>query len=240
MSALLLSNPDKKFDGNTRALKGSERAALLLLLLGEKYGAPIWSDLDDDEIRRISIAMSHLGALEPEAIEMFMIEFVGQMSASGAMMGNFDNTERLLQTYLPRERVLQIMEEIRGPAGRKQVHGIGADEAAQRNFVSAAVRRSDEGADERRPIMPLRAPGAERDRIGRAPAVDDVVPGELVGRVDVAGLARAEVGTRGHQVGMLAARQAAQDFEIDPGLLPAAALGGADAARIARVVIFGD
>ena len=118
MSALLLSNPDKKFDGNTRALKGSERAALLLLLLGEKYGAPIWSDLDDDEIRRISIAMSHLGALEPEAIEMFMIEFVGQMSASGAMMGNFDNTERLLQTYLPRERVLQIMEEIRGPAGR--------------------------------------------------------------------------------------------------------------------------
>ncbi len=33
-------------------------------------------------------------------------------------MGNFDATERLLQQYLPPERVANIMEEIRGPAGR--------------------------------------------------------------------------------------------------------------------------
>ena len=40
------------------------------------------------------------------------------MSASGALMGNFDATERLLQQYLPAERVTGIMDEIRGPAGR--------------------------------------------------------------------------------------------------------------------------
>src|SRR5262245_12563712 len=40
------------------------------------------------------------------------------MSASGALMGNFEATERLLQQYLPPERVGGIMEEIRGPAGR--------------------------------------------------------------------------------------------------------------------------
>ena len=40
------------------------------------------------------------------------------MSASGALMGNYDATERLLQQYLPPERVGGIMEEIRGPAGR--------------------------------------------------------------------------------------------------------------------------
>jgi flagellar motor switch protein FliG len=114
----LKKDPNKKFSEETRILKGPERAAMLMLLLGEKFGQPVWTQLDDDEIRQISIAMSHLGALEAEAIEMFMIEFVGQMSASGAMMGNFDNTERLLQTYLPADRVLQIMEEIRGPAGR--------------------------------------------------------------------------------------------------------------------------
>src|SRR3954464_9057229 len=114
----LLADPNKKFSDKTRILKGPERAAMLMLLLGEKFGAPVWKGLDDDEIRAISIAMSHLGALEAEAIEMFMVEFVGQMSASGAMMGNFDNTERLLQTYLPPDRVVQIMEEIRGPAGR--------------------------------------------------------------------------------------------------------------------------
>jgi flagellar motor switch protein FliG len=114
----LLADPNKKFSASTRILKGPERAAMLMLLLGEKFGSPVWKGLDDDEIRQISIAMSHLGPLESDAIEMFMLEFVGQMSASGAMMGNFDNTERLLQTYLPPDRVVQIMEEIRGPAGR--------------------------------------------------------------------------------------------------------------------------
>ncbi|MFY8152375.1 MAG: flagellar motor switch protein FliG, partial [Hyphomicrobiales bacterium] len=110
--------PNKKFSENTRVLRGAERAAALMMLLGERYGAPIWKGLDDDEIRQISVAMSHLGAMEAETVEMFMLEFVGQMSASGAIMGNFDNTERLLQSYLPPERVNQIMEEIRGPAGR--------------------------------------------------------------------------------------------------------------------------
>jgi flagellar motor switch protein FliG len=62
--------------------------------------------------------MARLGSLETDAIEMFMLEFVGQMSASGAVMGNFDNTERLLNAYLSQDRVQQIMEEIRGPAGR--------------------------------------------------------------------------------------------------------------------------
>lgn len=110
--------PNKKFSENTRVLRGAERAAVLMMLLGERYGGPIWKGLDDDEIRQISVAMSHLGAMEAETVEMFMLEFVGQMSASGAIMGNFDNTERLLQSYLPPERVNQIMEEIRGPAGR--------------------------------------------------------------------------------------------------------------------------
>ena len=41
-----------------------------------------------------------------------------RMSASGALMGNYDATERLLQQYLPPERVGGIMDEIRGPAGR--------------------------------------------------------------------------------------------------------------------------
>jgi flagellar motor switch protein FliG len=47
-----------------------------------------------------------------------LLEFVSRMSASGALMGNFDATERLLQQYLPADRVHGIMDEIRGPAGR--------------------------------------------------------------------------------------------------------------------------
>jgi flagellar motor switch protein FliG len=101
-----------------RVLTGPERAAVLMLSLGEQYGSKIWGLLDDDELRQLSIVMSSLGMIEAEAVEKLLVEFVGKLSASGALMGDYDNTERLLQQYLPPERVGGIMEEIRGPAGR--------------------------------------------------------------------------------------------------------------------------
>src|SRR6202162_2471021 len=101
-----------------RKLTGPERAAVLMLALGQQYGANIWSQLDDDELREISVVMSTLGTIEAESVESLLLEFVSRMSASGALMGNSDATERLLQQYLPPERVNGIMDEIRGPAGR--------------------------------------------------------------------------------------------------------------------------
>lgn len=101
-----------------RKLTGPERAAMLMLSLGEQYGAKIFSMLDDDELREISIVMSSLGAIEADSVEQMLLEFVGRMSASGALLGNYDATERLLQQYLPPERLHSIMDEIRGPAGR--------------------------------------------------------------------------------------------------------------------------
>ena len=99
-------------------IAGPKRAAMLMLALGEQYGGKIWSLLDDDEVRELSIHMSTLGTVEADVVEDMLLEFVSRMSASGALMGNFDATERLLQQYLPPERVVGIMDEIRGPAGR--------------------------------------------------------------------------------------------------------------------------
>src|SRR5690348_12645014 len=101
-----------------RQLTGPERVAVLMLALGEQHGSKVWSMLDDDELRQISIVMSTIGTVEAELVENLLLEFVSRMSASGALMGNYDATERLLQSYLPPERVGGIMEEIRGPAGR--------------------------------------------------------------------------------------------------------------------------
>jgi flagellar motor switch protein FliG len=105
-------------NANARPLSGPERAAVLLLALGDQYGSKIWGMLDDDELRQLSIVMSSLGTVQAESVENLMLEFVSRLSASGAIMGNYDATERLLQQYLPPERVSGIMDEIRGPAGR--------------------------------------------------------------------------------------------------------------------------
>jgi flagellar motor switch protein FliG len=105
-------------NSKAQALKGPQRAAVLMLALGDEHGARIWKMLDDDEIRQLSIAISTLGQVESEAVETLLLEFVTRLSASGALMGNYDTTERLLARFLTSDRVNVIMEEIRGPAGR--------------------------------------------------------------------------------------------------------------------------
>src|SRR6266853_2582265 len=101
-----------------KPLGGPQRAAILMLALGEQYGGKVWSLLDDDEVRELSMVMSTLGTVEAQAVENLLLEFVSRMSASGALIGTYDATERLLKQFLPPERVGGIMDEIRGPAGR--------------------------------------------------------------------------------------------------------------------------
>jgi flagellar motor switch protein FliG len=101
-----------------RKLKGPEKAAVLMMALGEQYGGKIFGLLDDDELRKISMVMSALGTIEADLVEEALLEFVSRMSASGALLGSYDAAERLLKQYLPQERVGGIMDDLRGPAGR--------------------------------------------------------------------------------------------------------------------------
>jgi flagellar motor switch protein FliG len=101
-----------------RELAGAERAAVLLLALGEAHGREIWQRLDELEVRQISLAMSKLGPVNPEMLDNLFVDFVTRISSKGSLTGNFDSTERILASFLPPERVNAIMEEIRGPAGR--------------------------------------------------------------------------------------------------------------------------
>ena len=101
-----------------RTISGTEKAALLLMTLGEAHSAALFSLMDDDEIREISQTMAQLGTVSSDLIERLLVEFADQVSSTGTMVGNYDNTERLLLKVMDKERVDNIMEEIRGPAGR--------------------------------------------------------------------------------------------------------------------------
>jgi flagellar motor switch protein FliG len=116
--ATLASRQAQQTEKPSRVLTGPERAAVIMLALGEQYGGKIWSLLDDDELRQLSIVMSTLGTIDSSLVENLLLEFVGRLSASGSLMGDYDATERLLQQFLPPERVNGVMDEIRGPAGR--------------------------------------------------------------------------------------------------------------------------
>ncbi len=101
-----------------RSLTGPERAAIFMLSLGEEHSAKIWTMLDEDEVKEISQLMSNLGSVSSGLVEKLLVDFVSQMSATGSLMGSYESTERMISRFMPEDKVSQIMEEIRGPAGR--------------------------------------------------------------------------------------------------------------------------
>jgi flagellar motor switch protein FliG len=103
---------------DVRQLTGAERSAIIMLALGEEHSAKIWQMMDDDEIKEVSQIMSSLGMVSSQLVEKLLVDFVGQMSGTGSIMGSYEATERLIAKFMPEEKVSQIMEEIRGPAGR--------------------------------------------------------------------------------------------------------------------------
>jgi flagellar motor switch protein FliG len=111
-------------------LTGPHKAAVILLLLGDEFGRPIWSELEDHEIRILSRSMTELGTVEAETVERVMVDFVAKLSNAGSVTGSYDRTEALLSRILPKQQVAMIMEEIRGPAGRNMWQKLANIEAA--------------------------------------------------------------------------------------------------------------
>jgi flagellar motor switch protein FliG len=101
-----------------RNLSGPERAAIFMLAIGEDQAAKLFGLMGDDEIRELSQAMANLGTINSDVVEKLFVEFADKVAGTGALMGSYESTERLLSKTLPKDKVAQIMEEIRGPAGR--------------------------------------------------------------------------------------------------------------------------
>jgi flagellar motor switch protein FliG len=133
MAARLVSK--KPAIEDVRKLTGPEKAAVVLLSLGEDH-TRLWQSLDEDEIKEISQAMASLGTVSAGVVEELLLEFVSGMSGSGAVMGSFEQTQRLLAAFMPAERVDGLMEEIRGPAGRTMWDKLGnVNEAVLANYL---------------------------------------------------------------------------------------------------------
>ncbi len=119
-----------------RTLSGAEKAAIFLLALGEEHTAKIFEHMDDEEIMEISQTMATLGKVNSTVVERLFVDFAEQMSSTNALIGTMDSTERLLKKVLGEDKVDQIMEEIRGPAGRTMWEKLGnVNEEILANFL---------------------------------------------------------------------------------------------------------
>ena len=130
-----MRSPLKKAVTDASKLNGAEKAAVILLSLGEEH-SELWQTLDDEEIKEISQAMSTLGTVSSNVVEDLLVEFVSGLSSTGAIMGSFEQTQRLLGAFLEPEKVESLMEEIRGPAGRTMWDKLGnVNEGVLANYL---------------------------------------------------------------------------------------------------------
>lgn len=100
------------------SLTGPERAAVILFALGKDRGAKLMEKLDEDEIRIVSRSMAQLGSITSTVCEHLLRDFTDYFANSASVVGTYDSTERMLSQFLPEERVMEIMGDIRGAAGR--------------------------------------------------------------------------------------------------------------------------
>jgi flagellar motor switch protein FliG len=126
--------PKTKAVADSTKLTGPEKAAVVLLALGEEH-AEVWQQLDEEEIKEVSQAMAGLGTVTAQVVEDLLIEFVSGMGG-GAITGSVEQTQKLLSAMMPGEKVDTLMEEIRGPAGRTMWDKLGnVNEAVLANYL---------------------------------------------------------------------------------------------------------
>ncbi len=106
-------------------MTGIEKAATFMLALGQEHGKAVWELLTEDEVKELSQAISLLGAVKAPTVEKLFVHFASEVSTIGTLHGSFEAAERLLAGIMPRDKVSQIMDEIRGPAGRTMWDKLG-------------------------------------------------------------------------------------------------------------------
>jgi flagellar motor switch protein FliG len=128
--------PPPRARDDIKSLSGPEKAAVFLLSIGEEHSAKLFELMDDEEIKELSQTMASLGQINSAVVERLFLDFADQISATGALVGSYESTERLLMKVLGKDRVSTIMEEIRGPAGRTMWDKLGnVNEVVLANYL---------------------------------------------------------------------------------------------------------
>lgn len=100
------------------SLSGAQRAAILILALGEDRGGKALAALGEDELPVVTRAMAEMGRVPPETVTRAVQDFLDRLARGDSMAGGLDAATRMLGRFLPEDQVARIIGEIRGPAGR--------------------------------------------------------------------------------------------------------------------------
>ncbi|MCB1154519.1 MAG: flagellar motor switch protein FliG [Deltaproteobacteria bacterium] len=94
-------------------LKGPEKAAALLLFLGEQISAEVMRNLDDDEIHEVVKTIAIMTDITPEMMDVVVTEFNRRIIEEGYMseVGK-DFVEKVVKKALPNQRATHVLKRL--------------------------------------------------------------------------------------------------------------------------------
>jgi flagellar motor switch protein FliG len=122
----------------TGTMTGSEKAAILLLYLGNDVTSKVYEHMDDDEIKKISKSMAHLGHVPRSTIMQVVEDFTGVINPeSGIFSQGEEFVRKILVKALGPVKAEMLMEELQTSSYGDLVDILGnMDSKSIANFLS--------------------------------------------------------------------------------------------------------
>ena len=99
-------------------LSGIQKAAILLISVGDQVSAELLKRLGDDEVQAVTAAIASLPAISREQAETVLEEFRASTSHSGQGHGGVDFAKRILTSAFGAEGSKKHVERLPKAAGR--------------------------------------------------------------------------------------------------------------------------
>lgn len=122
----------------TGTMTGSEKAAILLLYLGNDVTSKVFEHMDDDEIKRISKSMARLGHVPRSTILQVVEEFTGVINPEAGIFSQGEEfVRKILEKALGPAKAEMLMEELQASSYGDLVDILGnMDSKSIANFLS--------------------------------------------------------------------------------------------------------
>jgi len=94
-------------------MTGSEKAAILLLYLGNEVTSKVFEHMDDDEIKKISKSMAHLGHVPRSTIMQVVEDFTDVINPEAGIFSQGEEfVRKILEKALGPAKADMLMEEL--------------------------------------------------------------------------------------------------------------------------------
>src|SRR5580704_1279758 len=98
-------------ESSSTKITGPQKAAILLVALGDKVSGEIMKQLNDEEAKAVSKAIARLDKVTPSQTESVLEEFC-QMAGQNGGRGGFDYAKRVLANAFGPEGAKRIAEHL--------------------------------------------------------------------------------------------------------------------------------